>query len=307
MRKNNETKNMTDIITDKKTGKKKSRNPWTDTFVQVAEYLVKDYGEKVRVDSEYQLFKKPMRIDAVIIKQEEGLIIDNAVMRFFKKHNIVEFKSPKDTLNIEAFDKTISYFYAYLSKVRRSEVPQIRADDVTITIVSVKKPVLVFDVLRDERNYKIVDTETSGIYHIVKKGFIPEVIQLVISSELPTGGNDQSLLWLRSLRNDLTAEEAVELVKIAEDKDSDDPVRSIVYFLLDANPHTEKEVKMLIAPVSPQTKKWLKEWATESGLFDESMRDVAKNMLRERIPVTKIMRSTGLDENEIRRLQLQST
>jgi len=298
---------MANVTTNKKTDKKKSRNPWTDTFVQVAEYLVKDYGEKVRVDSEYQLFKKPMRIDAVIIKQEEGLIIDNAVMRFFKKHNIVEFKSPKDTLNIEAFDKIICYFYAYLSKVRKSEVSQVRADDVTITIVSVKKPVVVFDVLRDERNYKIVDTETSGIYHIVKEGFIPEVIQLVISSELPTGGNDQCLLWLRSLRNDLTAEEAVELVKIAEDKDSDDPVRSIVYFLLDANPHTEEEVKMLIAPVSPKTKKWLSEWAAESGLIDgfidESMRNVARSMLADKLPVDMVIKHTGLKDDDIRQLQ----
>jgi len=80
-------------------------------------------------------------------------------------------------------------------------------------------------------------------------------------------------------------------------------VRSIVYFLLDANPHTEEEVKMLIAPVSPQTKKWLKEWATESGLFDERMRDVARSMLADKLPVDMVIKHTGLKDDDIRQLQ----
>ena len=51
-----------------------------------------------------------------IIKKKPGAVIDHPIGKSFRGHNLVEYKSPSDTLSIDAFSKAVSYAYLYKSQ-----------------------------------------------------------------------------------------------------------------------------------------------------------------------------------------------
>ncbi len=57
----------------------------------------------------------PREIDFLIIRKEKEGEIKNELARFFKKCNIWEFKSYRDSLSVSVYHKTMSYAYEYLS------------------------------------------------------------------------------------------------------------------------------------------------------------------------------------------------
>ena len=72
-------------------------------------------------DSEYQLTRGPLSIDLLIIKKLSDQKIDVDFAECFRRHNIVEFKSPEDELSIDMFYKTQAY--ACLYKASGETVP----------------------------------------------------------------------------------------------------------------------------------------------------------------------------------------
>lgn len=73
-----------------------------------------------KLDLEFQqeisLNDLPLRIDALIIKKRRNCIIQNEIGRLFRTYNIVEYKSPEDSLNFDTFLKGIAYVYLYRRK-----------------------------------------------------------------------------------------------------------------------------------------------------------------------------------------------
>jgi predicted transposase/invertase (TIGR01784 family) len=271
-------------------------------------------GYKVDIIPEYELYKDPMRIDVVVIKLLEDVVIDNTVMRFFKKHNIVEFKSHKDTLGIKAFDRVLSYFYAYLSQQQQS----IRFDEAAITFVSVKRPGKLLRILQDERGYKIIASGVDGIYYITADGpsstRVP-AMQLVVSSEL--SAEDAELI--KAIRNDWTLEYRDRLLESAENSD-DDLFKETIFSLCSANEHALEEDKGM--NLTAQERRFLHKWAAKAGVaeelkqegwqegrlegwqegIEEERRKNAKAMKNEGIDVNTIAKITGLKAAAIRRL-----
>ena len=47
----------------------------------------------------------PLRIDLLIIRKKAGEVIKNEIGTFFLGHNIIEYKSPDDSMNIDTFIK----------------------------------------------------------------------------------------------------------------------------------------------------------------------------------------------------------
>ena len=48
------------------------------------------YREALHIEREYPLTKEPPRMDFLVIKKEKDTVIDNAVGKIFRKHNVVE-------------------------------------------------------------------------------------------------------------------------------------------------------------------------------------------------------------------------
>ena len=63
----------------------------------------------VEIRKELQLGDQPARLDLLIIKLNDGESLSDPIGRFFRKYNVVEYKSPDDSLNIDDFIKAQSY------------------------------------------------------------------------------------------------------------------------------------------------------------------------------------------------------
>jgi len=177
----------------------KPRNKWTQWFVQMMTVQTKGCG--LEIIHEYELYKNPMKIDVVVVKKPANVVLKNTAMKFFRNHNIIEFKGPVDSLTIQGYDRVMSYFYAYLSQESLSFA------EVAITFISVRKPLKLLDTLQKERNYKIICAKDAGIYYITAEG-IP-VTQLIVSKEAQAA----DLTWIRALRDDLSLKEGLEMIK----------------------------------------------------------------------------------------------
>ena len=85
---------------------------------------------------------------------------DSNIAFFFRGHNILEYKSPEDHLDIDTFSKTLAY--AYLYKSYGKTLDEIKTDDITISIVREAKPAGLFRYFREHGCS--VSTRYSGIY-----------------------------------------------------------------------------------------------------------------------------------------------
>ena len=59
--------------------------------------------DNLLIEEEHLLGKKPMQIDVLIVKKDVGIRIRKNIGRIFRKHNIIEYKSPEDYLSINDF------------------------------------------------------------------------------------------------------------------------------------------------------------------------------------------------------------
>ena len=59
-------------------------------------------GYHLDFEAEHELTRGPLYIDILIIRKLMDERIDNEIGEIFRKHNIVEYKSPDDELSIRA-------------------------------------------------------------------------------------------------------------------------------------------------------------------------------------------------------------
>ena len=137
--------------------------------------------------------KKPMQIDVLIIKKRTNDLIHKNIGQIFRKHNIIEYKSPIDYLSVDDFWKV--YGYALFYKSESSHVDNIKISELTITYVSMGYPESLMKYLKKNLGLG-VEKRGKGIYYITNDR-IP--MQILVSSELLEEEN----LWLRSLSNNI--------------------------------------------------------------------------------------------------------
>ena len=109
------------------------------------------------------LSKKPLQIDELVIKVHDNEKIQKNIGRIFRKHNIVEYKSPKDYLSVDDFYKVYGYTCFY--KADTAQADSIAIHDITITFVCHRYPRSLMRHLTEERGYEI-HREEDGIYYI---------------------------------------------------------------------------------------------------------------------------------------------
>ena len=88
-----------------------------------------------------------MEIDLLIIKKEGKQPIRNEIGRLFRKYNVIEYKSPKDELNIDTFYKVVAYTSLYKSYGKT--VDERKADEITMTLIRKAKPVKLFQYFEE--------------------------------------------------------------------------------------------------------------------------------------------------------------
>lgn len=135
---------------------------WHTGFVHAMRLYLMDYEDDIEFNDEFQLTRKPLIIDLTVVKKPDDLVIDNNIGRFFRKHNILEYKSPRDELNLETFYKVQAYALLYMIAPGNCEAngAPINEKDITISIVRAAYPrELIKDL--DTRHGMFADTISS--------------------------------------------------------------------------------------------------------------------------------------------------
>ena len=172
--------------------KKSQKLQWHPAFCSALRLELLEDAENLEFTDEFQLTEKPLQIDCTVVKVKRDCKIKNEIGKIFRKHNIFEYKSPMDELNIDTFYKAVAY--AYLYKVLPNHVNEIPAEEITITLIRDRKPVkLLGELEKSGYGYK---KEAAGIYYVNGAMFPMQIIE---SSELDVDMHVQ----LKALTNHL--------------------------------------------------------------------------------------------------------
>ena len=132
-------------------------------------------------------------MDLLIVKKEKDVEIKNEIGKVFRKHNIVEYKSPDDSMNLNTYMKVIAY--ACLYKAYEERVDDISLDEITITMVRERKPEKLFQWF--ENNGYQVEEVFKGIYYVIQETSF--ITQIIVSKQL----SKENQKWLTLLSGDL--------------------------------------------------------------------------------------------------------
>ena len=172
--------------------KKSQKLQWHPAFCSALCLELLEDAENLEFTDEFQLTEKPLQIDCTVVKVKRDCKIKNEIGKIFRKHNIFEYKSPMDELNIDTFYKAVAY--ACLYKVLPNHVNEIPAEEITITLIRDRKPVkLLGELEKSGYGYK---KEAAGIYYVNGAMFPMQIIE---SSELDVDMHVQ----LKALTNHL--------------------------------------------------------------------------------------------------------
>ena len=174
---------------------RKEATTYHNAVFAALEYILRKHlknGDVTIVD-EHKLSKQPLKIDFMVIKKNRNVEIKNCWGKIFRKHNIIEYKSPSDTSpSLSVFYKVNGYACIYASQTN------IKFTDMSLTIICSRKPVKLFGRLQNELDYEVLQKDT-GVYYIIQRGVAIEknlAMQIVVNSELP----DDDDVLLQALR-----------------------------------------------------------------------------------------------------------
>lgn len=194
---------------------KEKYTQWHPAFCAAVKLELADNKEELGYFSEYNVNTKPVQIDLLVIEKFSNVHIYNEIGRIFRGHNIMEYKSPEDLLDLDTFVKVIGY--ACLYKANEKHTDEIRLDDITLSFVRERYPRELFKWFK--ANNFAISKPYAGIYYVAKEGFFP--IQIIVSGQL----NRESHTWLTSLSRNLKEQDVKRLVQnmnsLSEKEDMD--------------------------------------------------------------------------------------
>ena len=176
---------------------------WHPGFVAAMDLEFKENRADLIYEKEYNLSTKPLEIDLLVIKKEPYVQIVNEIGKLFRGHNIVEYKSPEDHLDIDVFYKAGAYGSLY--KAFGETVDERPADEITITIIRDTRPEGLFGY--SEKHGIRVTNPYRGIYYVLDEVLFPT--QIIVGKELEQKGH----AWIKALSDGIQKQEMWELLE----------------------------------------------------------------------------------------------
>ena len=176
---------------------------WHPGFVAAMNLELGENRNDLIYEKEYNLNTKPLEIDLLVIKKHPNVQIVNEIGKLFRGHNIVEYKSPDDHMDIDTFYKAEAYGCLYKASGRY--VDERKADDITITMIRDAKPEGLFRYF--EQHHIKVTNPYAGIYYISNVILFP--IQIIVGKEL----KQKDHTWLKALSDRVQKQEMKELLE----------------------------------------------------------------------------------------------
>ena len=193
--------------------------------------------DDLEFEREHNLNRKPLLIDCLVIKKKKDVVIKNEIGKFFRKYNIIEYKSAKDSLSIDDVAKTQGY--AHLYKAYGENIDEVKFDEVSVTLIRESKPIGLFKYF--EENRYIVSNPYRGIYYI--KSGLKFPTQIIIGKELTHENHE----WFNLLSDKVTKQEmarAIEYSRKVRSKNERELIDAIFEVSALANKNVVEELKM---------------------------------------------------------------
>lgn len=185
----------------------KLKTQWHPAFCSAMELVLEQDREYLEFIREYNLNKKPLEVDLLIIKKAVGYEVRDDIGKIFKGHNIFEYKSPDDEMNIDTFYKVNAYAALYKASAR--QVDGIKSTDICISLIRESKPVKLMRNL--EKEGFTITNPYKGIYYVGGKAYFST--QIIVSQEL----FGEQYIWLQVLTNILNEQTARQLIQTVRD------------------------------------------------------------------------------------------
>lgn len=232
------------------------RLQWHPGFSAALRVELEEELDELCIEDEHMLSKKPMQIDVLVVKKKGEQPIRKNIGRIFRKHNIIEYKSPEDYLSINDFYKVYGYTCFYQSETKR--VKEIPPEEITITFICNHYPQKLLEHLKKFKGIE-VEKQEAGIYYLQGDSF---PIQLVIVKELSKKEN----YWLQNLRCNLkTGEEIQEVVRRYEQVKHKAYYSDVMNLIVRANQKQMEEEKNMCEALNELFAEELKE-SKEEGI-----------------------------------------
>lgn len=277
------------------------RTQWHPAFCAAAKIELLSNKDELEFQQEYNLSKKPLQIDLLIIEKTKDVSIDNEIGRIFRRFNVIEYKSPKDGLSIDDFIKTIGYACIY--KGLGEKVNQVPLNELTISVFREEKPE---KMMRDiERDGGKIEKVSDGIYY-VKDMLIPA--QIVVIKEL-NGAKHRSLRILssRAQEDDIRGflNEAKDFSEPGEKADADAILQvsvsenmELYNEIMGRYPEMCEALRTLMKDEIDQEKKAVEKETTERVAFDMILNNIKKMMKNQGQSAVEAMRVLEIPESE---------
>ena len=215
---------------------KRKKLQWHPAFYAGLQIEFAEEMGKLTFENEHHLGTKPRQIDVLVLKKKTDALIQKNIGRIFRKHNLIEYKSPGDYMSIDDFYRL--YAYVYLYKTDSPQVDAIKVKDITMTLVSYHYPREMLRKLQEERNFTI-EKVGAGIYYL-HGDVIP--IQLLVSSQL----SEEENLWLCGLSDKIKSRELADrLLKEYETHSDNHLYSSVMEIIVKANQEEFQEENIM--------------------------------------------------------------
>ena len=252
---------------------------------------------------EYELGSEPVRMDMLILKHDQTPLTD-PIGRFFKKHNVLEYKSPLDSLSIDDFYKAQGYALLYKGLGRM--VDEIPLEELTVSLFRHAYPRALFAKLESQGLF--IEPVHPGVYHL--SGAISVPTQVVVTSRLPRGEYEAFHL----LAEGADKMELLRLLELTEEYPEPgmiEYVRAVLNVSISINERLFREIKeagimtdainrIFKKEMEERENKGRKEGNAEGR--DERSLEVATDMLQDGEPLEKIKKYSKLSESAVRNL-----
>ena len=277
--------------------KTEQKKQWHMGFYGAIELEFRDDKEVLDFHREYQLSKKPLSMDMLVVKKNCDKALHNDIGKIFKGHNIIEYKSPKDMLGIDQFYKGLSYVCLYKSLGKYAD--EIKIEEVTLSFVRESYPRELFKRLQElEHN---VTRKYPGVYYVSNKLMIP--IQIIVTKELEL----EEHISLRMLSDNVTEQNAKRFVETASlliEKDDRANADAILQISVSANKTIYDKVKeeeamcdALRDLMKDEIEEEVKEKTTKA-VVEERISIIRTQMKNLKWSAEKVMESMGIPKSE---------
>ena len=269
---------------------------WHPGFQGATEWGLKANKDDPTFEYDHPLNKETLKMDALIIKKDPDVIIQNEIGKLFKSHNIVEYKGVGDALNIDVIYKVLAY--ACLYKSLGDHVNEIPAEEVSITIMRAEYPKDLFDVLESSGIH--MEEKYPGIYYLT--GRIQFETQIVVFSRL-----DETHPAYRILRPGAAEEDVERFLKkaqLASEPWEKADIRSLIEVSVAANSKLYEKIRKESKDMGEAIQALFQEDIDKKVAEGEKKKrnNIAEAMLSDGEPVDKIIKYTGIAVKDLQEI-----